>query len=219
MRHSNWKVIGSALIGAALAAPALAGVTITQSAAPAPTYATTLNFDEPGGPVGAGLPANSWQAGWGVSIGAGDGNQVVADSTGIPGYSWLGTGNSFYGNYGVFMNFDTPVTEFSAQFWDPSGPPSFFGGGAMAFVYAPDAVDDNAYLDFFSFTPAWGGVGDTCLTITTDGGTVIDDIRILGYGNFPTSYMDNASWNSVPAPGAAALLGLAGLAGARRRRA
>lgn len=205
-------------------ATALAGVTITQTAAPAPTYGTTLTFDEPGTPTGSlptinGYQTDAFQADYGLLIGAGDSNPYVGDFTTAPGYSWLGTGNSFYGNYGVFMTFDTPVSEFSCQFWDPSGPPSFFGGGAVMFLYTPDAVDDNDYIAAFSFEPAWGGIGDEWLNMVTDSGTVIDDIRILGYGFNPTSYMDNASWNTVPAPGAATLLGVAGLVGIRRRRA
>ena len=201
-------------IGVALVSTtALGGITITQGSS-APTYSSTLTFDEPGAPVGVGLAPNSWTP-WGVAdLQAGDSNQVVTDVTGTPGYGWLGTGNSFYGNFGVVLTRDSDATEFSTQFWDPSGPPSFFGGGAVAFVF-----DDGVELGFFSFEPAWGGVGDEWINVTTDGGTVFDEIRILGYGFGPTSYIDNASWNAVPVPGAAALLGVAGLIGTRRRRA
>lgn len=183
----------------------------------APTYGTTLTFDEPGGPTGA-TATNAFAGSHGVSyLDAGDGAPYVSDVTGTPGYGWCGTGNSLTAVYGVFMQFDSNITEFSAQFWDPSGPPSFFGGGAVAFLF--DNGVQVGDLAGYSFTPAWGGVGDEWVHVTTDGGSVFDEIRILGFGFFPESHMDNASWNAVPAPGAAALLCVAGLGGTRRRRA
>lgn len=202
-------------------ASALGGVTWTQSAAPAPTYATTLNFDEPGTPTGLlptvdGYSTDAFQAGYGILIGAGDSFPYVDNYSTQPGYSWLGTGNSFFANYGEILTFDNPVTEFSCQFWDPSGPPSFFGGGAVAYAFSPD--DHNNPVAYLSFTPAWGGVGDTWLNMTTDGGTVIDYILVFGRGFTPFGYMDNLSWNATPTPGTAGLLGLAGIAGMRRRR-
>lgn len=198
----------------ALAGTAFGGYNFAQTAAPAPTYATTLTFDEPGAPTGA-TATNAFEAGWGVSyLDAGDGAPYVSDVTGIPGYGWCGTANSLTAVYGVFMQFDSDITEFSTEFWDPSGPPSFFGGGAVVYLMN-DGLDVGTP---FSFEPAWGGVGDTWLNVTTDGGSVFDEIRILGYGFFPESHADNMSWNAVPAPSAMIALGALGLGGLRRRR-
>jgi hypothetical protein len=205
--------LGALAASGMLAAHANAAYTITQSAGAAPTYDITLNFDEPGTPTGI-VPDTTWLAGWDLLLQSGDGQDFVGDATGVPGQSWLGTGNSFTGAYGVFMTFGSEITEFSAQFWDPSGPPTFFGGG-MAVILFNDGVD----VAFEFYTPAWGGVGDTWYNCVATDGMVFDEIRVLGFGFFPTTYMDNASWNKVPAPGAAALLGVAGLAGLRRRRA
>lgn len=192
---------------------AQADFVVTQSEAPAPTYATTLNFDEAGGPVGEIAPDSF--AALGLSyIQSGEGTTIVGDNDAWAGWG-LGQGNSFYGPYGVFMNFSAGLTNFSAQIWDPSGPPSLFGGG-LAVVLFRDGVEVGAS---YEHTPAWGGLGDTWFDISATNGDTFDEVRILGFGFFPTTVMDNASWNMVPAPGAGsvALLGLA-VAGRRRRR-
>ncbi len=205
--------LGALAASAGLAAHANASYTITQSATPAPTYSTSLTFDEPGGPTGD-VSTDAWLDSHCVIIDSGEGTRYVSDATTTPGQSWLGTGNSYYAPYGVFMTFTQPLTAFSAQFWDPSGPPTFFGGG-LAVILFNDGVDVASTFT----TPAWGGVGSTWFDCVATDGMVFDEIRVLGFGFFPTTYMDNASWNKVPAPGAAALLGVAGLAGLRRRRA
>lgn len=213
---SNFSMGMAAAAVISMAGTAFGGYTFTQSAAPAPTYASTLNFDEPGAPTGA--VANNAFAAWGIpDLQAGDGAPYVSDETGNPGLGWLGTGNSFKGHFGVFLTFGSDVDSFSTQFWDPSGPPSPFGGGAVAYLFNDGAQVGEAFG--YSFEPAWGGVGDEWLNITTDGGSVFDEIRILGNGFFPESHIDNLSWNPVPAPGSAIALGALGLAGLRRRRA
>lgn len=200
-------------LAAGTASSAMATYNIAQSGAAAPTYGTTLNFDEPGTPTGI-VPANTW-AGIGVTeLQAGDGQPVVGDNDAVFGGWGLGSGNSFFGNFGVFMTFDTDLDGFSTQVWDPSGPPSPFGGGAAVFI-----LDDGVEVSAFAFEPAWGGLGDTWLNITATGGMVFDEVRILGFGFGPTTVVDNLSWNAVPAPGAAALLAIGGIASARRRRA
>ncbi len=206
------KLTATTLMTAALAAPAAGQITISLGSS-APTYGTTLTFDEPGTPTGIVDPA-TWVPTHGVRIDAGDGQSVVDDFSVNPGQGWLGTDNAFYGNFGVFMTFDNDLTEFSTQVWDPSGAPSPFGGGAVVFLF-----DDGVEVAAFPFTPSWGGVGDEWLNITTAGGTVFDDVRILGFGFGPTTYIDNASWNAVPTPASLSLVGLAGLASTRRRRA
>ncbi|MCA9296893.1 MAG: hypothetical protein KC983_10250, partial [Phycisphaerales bacterium] len=126
----------------------------------------------------------------------------------------LGDGNSFYGNFGVFMTFDNDVSEFSLEVWDPSGPPSPIGGGLFVVV-----LNDGVEVASGGYTPAWGGLGDSWFDITTTGGMVFDEVRILGFGFQPTTFVDNLSWNEVPAPGALAMLGVAAIGARRRRRA
>lgn len=198
--------------GAIACAPALGGYSMTQGTS-APTYSSTLNFDEVGGPTGVGLASDSWTSYGIADLTSGDSIQVVADATTTPGYGWLGTGNSFTGNFGVFITFADDVDAMSIQVWDPSGPPSFFGGGLGIFVFS-DGVDVS---DFFDIEPAWGGIGDEWFNIVADGGMTFDEVRILGYGFTPTTYVDNLSWNTVPAPSSFALLGLGAVVSRRRR--
>lgn len=197
-----------------LAAPmgAMAAIDITQGSS-APTYSMTLDFDEPGGPTGI-VSTDAWQS-IGISeLQAGDSVPIVDDFT----PPWLGDGNSFFGNFGVFLTFDSDVSAFSLQAWDPSGSPSPFGGGMGIFV-----LDDGVEVAAMAFTPAWGGSGDEWFDIVASGGMVFDEVRILGFGFGPTTYVDNLSWNvtPVPVPGALILLasGLAGLGLSKRRKA
>ena len=202
-------------IGAAvIAAPALASVTVTQQAAPAPTYATLLNFDEPGGATGANVPNSSWSAApWYIpTLQSGEGTNFVGDNSASTGQ---GT-NSYYGPYGVFINFGQDLTEISFQAWDSSGPPSPFGGGMIVALINDGNEGSPVFVQ--SYTPAYGGAGNSWFNITTAGGTVFDEVRVLGNGFFPQTYMDNISWNAVPEPTSLALLGLGGLALIRRRR-
>jgi len=200
------------LICAAAGACALAtgarAITITLGQT-APTYTGfSLNFDEPGTPTGSVSPA-TWQGSHGVVIQAGTGNPDVGAFQPFFG-AWLGEGNAIAGPFGLFMNFDTDLTGLSMQVWDPSGAPSPFGGGLGVFVF-----NNGVEIASGSFTPAWGGVGNQWLHVS---GGEFDDVRVLGFGFSPTTYGDNLSWDVVPAPSAAALLGVAGLVGARRRR-
>lgn len=208
----NARLLAAALAACGSTAGAAASITVTQGSS-APTYGTTLNFDEVGGPTGV-VGTDAW-AGIGLTeLQAGDGVPFVSDATALPGFGWLGTGNSFLGNFGIFMTFDSDLTNFSGQIWDPSGPPSPFGGGLVIFLF-----NDGVEVFGDAYTPAWGGIGDTWFDISATGGMVFDEIRILGFGFNPTTYGDNFSWNAVPTPGSVALLGSAGLLAARRRRA
>ncbi|MGA1018056.1 MAG: hypothetical protein ACO3YY_08735, partial [Phycisphaerales bacterium] len=206
---SSKRVFIAAMAASGIASAASADVVISQGDS-APTYATTLNFDEPGQATGP-VPSTYWQADYGIVIDSGDGNPVVDAWGGIFG-PWLGDGNSFFGNFGVFITFDNDVTAFSAQVWDPSGPPSPIGGGLIVAVW-----NDGVEVTSTVIEPAWGTDVGSWLDIVGDGGTAFDEVRFVGLGFDPSTFTDNLSWTPVPAPGAIALLGLAGLAGRRRR--
>ncbi len=205
--------IAAMSIAAIVGSPALGGYTITQGAS-APTYIDfVLNFDEPGGPTGLVSPT-AWLASHGLTISAGDGAGQVDAWDIVHNAGWgLGDNNSFFGNFGVFMTFDIDLIAMSIELWDPSGPPGPFGGGLSVFLF-----NDGVQVSSASVTPAWGGFGDSWFDLTTDGGDVFDEVRILGFGNDPTTYADNLSWNAVPGPGSLALLAVAGLVGRRRNR-
>lgn len=213
MTFRKSQLMGVALAALASAATAQAAVTITQGAS-APTYSTTLNFDEPGGPTGS-VPATAWTA-YGISrLESGTGpDTFVTTMTSTPGFGWLGTGNVAYGPFGVFITFGGDLTEFSARYWDSSGPGGPFGGGAAA-VALRDGVEVGS---FFIASPAYGGVGNPWINITTSGGSTFDEVRLLGFGFFPEAYVDDLSWNAVPAPASAAAFALLGAGLARRRR-
>jgi len=211
MRGSMARLVAAATVGTlvVVANSASAAIVITQTAAAAPTYATSLTFDEPGTPTGVITPGAF--AGIGLAeLQAGDGVPIVDDLTG--NFPWVGPGNSFFGNFGVFATWSTDLTEFAAQVWDPSGPATPFGGGLGVLVFHNGAQVGGGF-----FTPAWGGLGQSWFNITTTDGSVFDDVRILGFGFGPTTIVDSLSWNAVPAPGALALLGLAFGRSARRR--
>ncbi len=202
--------LGSAL---AVAAPATAAISITQSAAPAPTYQTLLTFDEPGTPSGGLVPSNYWKPGYGLTITDGvNGNNTVIDNlTGT--FPWLGTGNVDVGTFGVYLAWNQDVAALSFQAWDPSGPPSPFGNGLTVLLL--DASDN--ILEGNTYTGAWGGVGNTWFDVTTSGGDSFRKAIIFNNSFDPTSFVDNVSWNLVPGPGALCVLGL-GLVGLGRRR-
>jgi hypothetical protein len=205
------NLLAAIVATAGLVSSASASVTITQGPT-APTYTNTLTFDEPGGTTGVNVPSNSW-VGMGItSIVSGEGSNFVGPNA----FPTAQSTNSYYGPYGVFIRFATDLTAASFNAWDSSGPPTFSGGG-MAVVLINDG-DENNPVGFDFFTPAYGGFGDSAFNITTSGGMVFDEIRVLGFGFFPETYVDNVSWNAVPAPSVAALLSLAGLSLVRRRR-
>ncbi|MFG0292675.1 MAG: PEP-CTERM sorting domain-containing protein [Phycisphaerales bacterium JB050] len=212
----NARLATVLVAAAATTATASAGYTITQQNAPAPTYSNTLNFDEPGALTGP-VPANAYASLGIAQMFSGTGDQSVGDNSVF--YPWVNDGNSMFANFGINVIFDAPISEFSIQVWDPSGPPSFIGGGLQVALFNQgeqvwDLVAQNGSLA----EPAWGGVGDSWFDITTTDGMTFDEVRIFGLGFTPTAFIDNLSWNTVPAPSALALVGIAGLGATRRRR-
>jgi len=217
MNRRESMTIALSIAGLACAA-ASANVNVTQGDS-APTYSTTLNFDEPGGPVGAGLASDSWLLSHGVTtMQAGDAFNRVENRSAMPGFGWLPDSNAFVGGFGVFMEFENDLTEFSAQIWDNAGPGGPFSGG-MIIVALDDGVE---VLNEFFDNPVYGvsGDADTWFDITTTDGMVFDEVRIVGFAFVgPETIVDNISWNAVPAPGSMAVLAIGGLAATRRRRA
>lgn len=198
-------------LSAAMAGSAAGAVSITLGGS-APAYGDRLlNFDEPGTPTGV-VSKNTWLASHDIVINAGDEVPVVNPLQPVYG-PWAGTGNSFFGNFGIFMEFTLDATAFSMQVWDPSGTPGPFGGGMGVFAFRGGTEVSSGF-----FTPAWGGVGNTWLNVVAGPGETFDEVRILGFGFGPTTIGDDLSWNVVPSPAGASLLGLAGLVGGRRRR-
>lgn len=207
----NQLVSLAAVAPVVIGSTALAGFTVTQGDS-APTYDVTLNFDEPGGPTGL-VAQDAWLDSHGVLINSGAGDPAVGDNSGF--YPWINDGNSMFCNFGLFFTSTQDLTAFSVQLWDPSGPPSPFGGGLVVALF-----NDGQKLDFVGgFTPAWGGIGESWFNIVATDGMVFDEVRMLGFGFGPTTFVDNLSWTPVPAPGAFAVLGLAGLLNRRRRAA
>jgi hypothetical protein len=190
-----------------------AGVSVS-SGVSAPTYSNTLNFDEVGGPTGS-VAGNAW-AGLGVSSLIGGSGDVFVGALGTnPGWEWLGSSNVVYAPWGIFSTFSQPLTAFSCQYWDSSGPATFMGGGALVVALNGGVEVGSVFLD----EPAYGGIGNEWINITTTGGSTFDEVRLVGFGFFPEAYADNFSWNTVPAPSAAGVLAVGGLLASRRRRA
>lgn len=195
-------------IAAACTAAASADITISTGTS-GTQFATSLNFDEAGGPTGA-VSSTAWQSTYGITIMPGDGGDNFVQDWGATFGPWLGTGNSLLGNFGIFMNFDSDLSGFSSQLWDPSGDGPF--GGLIIAVFSGGTEVASTIIG-----PSWGGIGDSWVNITTTGGSTFDEVRYVGLGFDPSTFADNLSWSAVPAPGAVALFGLVGL-GARRRR-
>lgn len=197
-----------------LATPALADYIVTQSGSPAPTYSQSITFDEPGTPTGV-VPSNHYEP-LGLTMGSGaDVNSFgIGDASGI--FPWVGTGNVASGSFGLFLEFGPGATAVSFQGWGDAGSPGPFGGGFWVWVLDSEG---NVLSNFDVFTPAWGGSGDTWYTVTATGGDEIEYLLINNNSNIGSeTFIDNLSWQPVPAPGAIALIGVAGLVVGRRRR-
>ncbi len=201
----------AATLAVSFAATAIADYTITISDVATSYSDFSLNFDEPGGPVGP-VPADFWLDSLGLTLDSGvGGGGGVADFDADVGFD-LGDGNAWNGPFGAFMTFETDVTAMSLQVWDPSGPGGPFGGGQAVILFNDGVEVGSLFAD-----AAWGGIGDTWVDISTSDGMVFDEVRILGFGLIPSTYIDNMSWNVVPGPATLALFGAAGLRRRRRR--
>ena len=184
---------------------AFAEFTLTQDTT-APTYSTLLTFDEPGGPTGP-ISTDAFADIGIASLDAGDGNPQVGDFTSPPGGPWVGDGNSFFGNFGVFINFAQPVSALSANIWDPSGPPGPIGGGLGVFLFEDgNPLNDPFSQPEFFIEPAWGGIGQQALNVVGNNGSTFDELRFVGFGFEPLTFMDDLSFDLVPEPSSFVLL-------------
>lgn len=209
----NHTLLKAACTVAMISMPAMGDVNVSVGSS-APTYGTTLNFDEPAGPTGEFIPTDAW-SGLGISsLQAFDGNNNVSNLNSTPGFGWLPDNNVFVGNFGLAFEFENDVTEFSAQVWDNAGPADFISGGMIA-VAQKDGVDVGSF--FWEF-PIFGTGDDNWFNFTTTGGDSFDRVAFVGFAFVsPVTIIDNVSFNTVPAPSAGMVLGL-GLLGASRRR-
>lgn len=212
--NRRFGFLATVLAVALMSGSAWAGVMTVQGDS-APTYSTTLNFDEVGGPPAGAVVGDEWQTSHGVTeLVAGNGGQGIGNLTGT--YPWLPNNNVFDGPFGVFIKFDQDLTEFSMQVWDNAGPPGGISGGALLAVLK-DGVEIGG-AGWFG-TPAFGTNVGSWFNITTSGGDTFDEVRFLGFGfGFPQSIADNLSWNAVPEPGSLALLAMTGIGVLIRRR-
>lgn len=199
---------------AVLAGSALGNYTITQTFDQAPTYDNLITFDEDGVPVGQALdPFTFYQSSHGVTFTSGNGLLVVDDWDAIDGIDGgEGDGNSLVGGFSISMHFDSDVTSASWQGWASGSPAPPFGGINVILL------DDGNTVGSYQGIAPFGGAGDEWFDVVATDGMVFDEIRFFNpaFNSF-TSYIDNLSFTTVPAPGAIALLGLAGLVGRRRR--
>lgn len=194
------------------AAPAAhAGYSIVQGAS-APTYANTVVFNSP---VGNNLPTNTWAA-QGISSVVGYDTGFASVTNMNPANPWAPNTNVLYSPWGLEITFDQQVTSVSFRGWGNGGTPGPFGGGTFVTL-----KQNNTDLFGAGFNAAWGGVGNEWFNVTTTAGSTFNRIVFSSnlFAGLPQQFISQMSWTTaVPAPGAMALLGLAGVVGSRRRR-
>jgi hypothetical protein len=209
------------LAAMALSASAFGGFTVQQTFDPVAIYTEkTITFDEPGVPTGAADPLLFYQSSNGAVVSSlntgsgavGDWNTLYNMNAGLGNL-----GNSYIGGFGVRIDFNKPVDELSFQGWADGG---LFQGGMSVFLL--DASDNVIHNAFFSGSVAYGsnaGSEKEWYNVVATAGDYFDAVVFYNpsFSSFST-FTDNISWNNVPAPGAMALLGLAGVAARRRRR-
>lgn len=227
MKNSMRFVVAAAVSAQAglLATSANAQIvwTSTPTATPAPAYANTLNFDE--APIPAGVPgpvASNAYASRGVTSLTGNSAISVGNGNTLTGWTFLPTGNQAVASSYMSFQFAYDLTAFSVQFWESA--PNFSpvgGGGARIDLYDNGSNVGSLFIN----NPFWQSNTNVIATLPTwfnavaTGGIVFDRVDFSGFGNpfgSDVAVVDNLSW--VPTPGAAAMLGVAGVASLRRRR-
>lgn len=192
---------------------AFGAYTITQGTS-APTYGTTITFDEPGVPVGENIDPFTYYADDGITFSSGAGFVMVSDYDAtefIAGGN--GDGNQIGTGFSLVMLFEDGATEASWQGWAPGSPNPPFGGINVFLLNDGEQVGD------YSGSSPFGGVGDEWFNVTTSDGDTFDEIRFFnGAFNSFNTYADNVSFNVVPEPSSLVLCGLASLVGLALRR-
>ncbi|MFT3683384.1 MAG: hypothetical protein QM783_00425 [Phycisphaerales bacterium] len=217
MKSVSFAVLAAA--AAAIASTAHAQVTWTSSVAPAPTYATGLNFDET--PLPAGVPGNvaaNAYAAYGVtSITSNSAVSVLNGNS--QGWTFFPSGNQAMGANVIALQFAYNLTALSVQFWESAPNFSPIGsGGASIDLYQGNTLVSSLFIS----NPFWQGnpaaTLPTWFNVVANPGVTFNHVEFNGFSSTlsDTAAIDNLSW--VPSPGAAGLLGLAGLAASRRRR-
>ncbi len=111
----------------------------------------------------------------------------------------------------IGIEFVDDIQQLNLQVFSEGGQPPW-GGTILDFFL------DGNFVGNTSFYAAW--TDNTQGEWVTIGGTaneVFDEVRIYHYVGGDTAYIDNMTWQSVPTPGALALLGLAGVLTRRHR--
>ena len=158
--------------------------------------AASENFDSYGGSYPTGLAGNAGPIGWnaastgGVSV---TGGRLSGAGTGALTVSF-GGGNNVYGVAGNFFGTDA-------------------SNAVVASLVLVTLNDGTSYLNLIDTSTVFVGFVSTGASISS---IQISAQTLGGVSVFANA--DNMKFAYVPAPGALALLGLAGLAGSRRRR-
>jgi MYXO-CTERM domain-containing protein len=216
MKLSHIMVAASAATSLLVGTSAHAAYAIVQTAAQAPTYSTVLDLNAAGSPTGT-VSSTFWTATLGVTVHTGQGGSTVTVNDFSGTYPWVNSGNQFLGNFGLNLDFATPISSLSFQAWDSNGAPGPIGGGFFVSL-TTGALGGGTQLAGQGFTGAWGGLGNTWYNITTTGGSTFQHVTIFNNGFDQFDYISHVSWQTAPAPGALTLLGFAGVVGVRRRR-
>ncbi|MBL8990431.1 MAG: hypothetical protein JNJ48_02490 [Phycisphaerae bacterium] len=137
---------------------------------------------------------------------------AILDRVGVSPNSTFGNSADMNGFYNFADAGSTLVTGAAGNI-NAAG--STVGGNIVSTVFTPDAVQANAYTAFVGTAQ----INNALAAFNTAYGTGTWTVFITDRAGGDTGDIISASVTLIPTPGAAALLGLGGLAAARRRRA
>lgn len=205
-----------------------------------------VTFTAPGGNAGGALaltsgtdgntsPRYAWPAGYGSAFASAASAGQVVHNTSVD--MFMASGNSSTARLGA-VTFDDTGARILGGFYVQQNTGMVYllayynnAGTVNNYAFSTNvAISYNTWTTFTTTWDRWTGrmtVSWGSNSFYVDGasiGSIADETDFYGTRNgstiATTAYFDNLSIStSVPAPGAVALLGLAGLAGGRRRRA